>query len=96
MLAITVFVLSNSYKVNGAVARKVLRDFASKGLIKQVGDHNAHFTLYTGSQAKIVDKTEEVAKGGAKKGADKGAADKKGAAEKKGAEKKAPAAGGEE
>ena len=59
----------DKFKVNGAVARRVLRDLHSKGLVKQVGDHNAHFTLYTGAQAKSdkpVD-AKDAPKGGEKK-----------------------------
>jgi small subunit ribosomal protein S25e len=51
-LNITVSILSDKFKINGAVARKVLRDLHSKNLIKQVGDHHSNFTLYTGAQAK--------------------------------------------
>lgn len=42
----------NKFKINGSVARKVIKDLASKNLIKQVGDHHSSFTLYTGTQAK--------------------------------------------
>lgn len=51
-LSITVSEMVNKFKINGSVARKVIRDLAQKNLIKQVGDHHAGFTLYTGSQAK--------------------------------------------
>jgi len=51
-LNLTVSIVSDKFKVNGAVARRVLRDLHSKNLIKQVGDHHSAFTLYTGSQAK--------------------------------------------
>jgi ribosomal protein S25 len=57
-LALTVSEVVNKFKVNGSVARKLLRDLASKGLIKQVGDHHASFTLYTGTQAKIPEKKQ--------------------------------------
>lgn len=56
ILTLTVSTMVDKFKVNGAVARRVLRDLHSKGLIKQCGDHNAHFTLYTGGQAKVQDK----------------------------------------
>jgi ribosomal protein S25 len=48
----------NKFKVNGSVARRVLRDLASKNLIKQVGDHHSTFTLYTGTQAKVPEKKQ--------------------------------------
>ena len=86
---VTVSVLCDKFKINGAVARKVLKDFAQKGLIKQCGDHNAHFTLYTGSQYGKVDKVPDV-KGGEKKGQEKGEGGKpeKKQQEKKGAKGK--------
>lgn len=34
------------------MSRRVLRDLASKNLIKHVGDHHAAFNLYTGTQLK--------------------------------------------
>ena len=49
---LTVSIVSDKFKVNGAVARKVLRDLHQKNLIRQVGDHHSSFTLYTGTQAK--------------------------------------------
>ncbi len=88
LLVLTVSTVVDKFKVNGAVARKILKDLHSKGLIKQCGDHNAHFTLYTGAQSKTQDKVEEV-KGGKK--AEKAPAEpkeKKGKAEK---DEKAPA-----
>ncbi|CDW83774.1 40s ribosomal protein s25-1 [Stylonychia lemnae] len=57
-LNLTVSIVSDKFKVNGAVARKVLRDLHSKNLIKQCGDHHSSFTLYTGTQAK---QTQEAA-----------------------------------
>lgn len=47
---LTVAILCEKYKINGSVARKILREFTTKGLIKQVGDHNQHITVYTGTQ----------------------------------------------
>mmetsp|Transcript_34341 Transcript_34341/g.33548 ORF Transcript_34341/g.33548 Transcript_34341/m.33548 type:complete len:144 (+) Transcript_34341:48-479(+) len=67
ILALTVYAIMDKYKVNGAVARRILRDLAAKGLIKQVGEHNAHFTLYTGVQAKIAEKEQAAAEEGQKK-----------------------------
>ena len=51
----------DKFKINGAVARKTMREFCAKGLIKQVGDHHAGFTLYTGTQSKVVEKGPEGA-----------------------------------
>jgi ribosomal protein S25 len=51
-LALTVSIVCDKFKVNGAVARWVLRDLHSKGLIKQCGDSHSSFTLYAGTQAK--------------------------------------------
>ncbi len=53
ILTLTVSSVVDKFKINGAVARKVLRDLHSKGLIRQCGEHNAHFTLYSGTQAKV-------------------------------------------
>eukprot|EP00347_Sterkiella_histriomuscorum_P008543 403344693 len=52
---LTVSIVSDKFKVNGAVARKVLRDLHAKALIKQVGDHHSSFTLYTGTQLKAAE-----------------------------------------
>lgn len=56
ILTLTVSTVVDKFKVNGAVARKVLKDLHSKGLIRQCGEHNHHFTLYSGTQAKAQDK----------------------------------------
>jgi small subunit ribosomal protein S25e len=61
-LNLTVSIVSDKFKVNGAVARRVLRDLHSKNLIKQVGDHHSSFTLYTGSQAKSAQEAAAPAK----------------------------------
>ena len=57
-LTITVSELCNKFKVNGAVARKVIRDLHTKGLIRQVGDHHASFTVYSGKEAKLPEKKQ--------------------------------------
>ena len=49
---ITVSELVNKFKINGSVARTIIRDMASKNLIKLVGDAHSKFFLYTGAQAK--------------------------------------------
>ena len=45
-------IVCDKFKVNGSVARKVLKDLHSKGLVKQCGDAHSSFTLYSGTQAK--------------------------------------------
>jgi len=48
--------MCDKFKINGSVARKVLRELHKQGLIRQVGDHHASFTLYSGTQAKAAEK----------------------------------------
>ena len=55
-MTVTVSELVNKFKVNGAVARKVIKDLHSKNLIRQVGDHHSAFTVYSGTQAKAPEK----------------------------------------
>ena len=43
-------IIADKYKVNGSVARRVLTELHSKGLIRQAGDHHSKFTLYAGTQ----------------------------------------------
>ena len=57
-LTITVSELCNKFKVNGAVARKIIKDLHGKGLIRQVGDHHASFTVYSGKDAKLPEKKQ--------------------------------------
>eukprot|EP00351_Strombidinopsis_sp_SopsisLIS2011_P000006 CAMPEP_0116875918 /NCGR_PEP_ID=MMETSP0463-20121206/8019_1 /TAXON_ID=181622 /ORGANISM="Strombidinopsis sp, Strain SopsisLIS2011" /LENGTH=121 /DNA_ID=CAMNT_0004522321 /DNA_START=181 /DNA_END=546 /DNA_ORIENTATION=+ len=52
ILMITRSILSEKFKINGAVSRALIKDLASKGLIRRVGDHTASFDLYSGIQAK--------------------------------------------
>lgn len=52
VLALTVSIMCDKFKVNGSVARKALRDLHSKGLVKQCGEAHSKFTLYSGTQAK--------------------------------------------
>ena len=62
VLSITRSILAEKYKVNGSVARGILKDLHSKGLIRQVGDHHSTFTLYSGVQSKsAADKAAEAA-----------------------------------
>ena len=48
--ALTVSIIADKYKVNGSVARRVLTELHSKGLVRQAGDHHSKFTLYAGTQ----------------------------------------------
>ena len=52
ILMITRSILTDKFKVNGAVARALIKDLHSKGLIRRVGDHTASFDLYSGIQSK--------------------------------------------
>ena len=63
MLMITVAGICEKYKVNGSVARRVIRDMHTKGLIKRVSDHHAYFTLYMGKEAKVPVPGEEQEEG---------------------------------
>jgi ribosomal protein S25 len=40
--------MASKFKINGSVARAVIRDLYTKNLIRQVGDHNAAFSVYSG------------------------------------------------
>ena len=62
--ALTISIIADKYKVNGSVARRILTELHSKGLIRQAGDHHAKFTLYAGTQ--YAAKAPEPVKGGAK------------------------------
>merc|ERR1712060_214760 len=71
ILCITRGVLCDKFKVNGAVARSLLRDLAERGDIKRVGDAHHSFDLFTGCKAKSAlekEKEEAAAKDGKKKG----------------------------
>ena len=46
---VTVASICEKFKVNGAVARKALRELVSKNILKVAGDSNAHITIYTGA-----------------------------------------------
>ena len=64
MLMVTVAGVCEKYKVNGSVARRVIRDMLTKGHIRRVSDHHHAFTLYMGKEAKIPvpgEEQEEVA-----------------------------------
>ena len=62
LLSITRSILCEKYKVNGSVARGIMKDLHSKALIRQVGEHHASFTLYSGVQSKsAAEKAAEAA-----------------------------------
>ncbi len=69
ILCITRGALSDKYKVNGSIARAMIKNLAAAGTIKRVGDHHASFDLYTGTQAKsaLEKAAEEAAAAAAKK-----------------------------
>ena len=52
ILCITRSMLCEKFKINGSVARALIKDLAKKQLILPVGQQSAHFDLYKGSQAK--------------------------------------------
>ncbi len=85
--ALSISILADKYKVNGSVARKILSELHSKGLIRQAGDHHAKFNLYAGTQ--YAAKAPEPAKGEKKEQAKP--ADKKAAAKEKKEAEAAPA-----
>ena len=52
ILVITRSALMEKFKINGSVARALIKKLAEQGTIKVVGDHCAKFDLFTGLQAK--------------------------------------------
>merc|ERR1712071_585346 len=52
ILCITRAVLCEKFKIGGSVARALIRDLASKNVIRRVGDVHSQFDLFTGVQAK--------------------------------------------
>ena len=52
ILCITRGTLCDKYKVNGSIARAMIKNLAAAGTIKRVGDACSSFDLYTGTQAK--------------------------------------------
>ena len=69
MLTITRSVLCEKFKVNGAIARALIKDGIKKGTIKEIGDHSARFDLCSGVGAKsaLEKAAEEAAAALAKK-----------------------------
>lgn len=80
---LTVAILCEKYKINGSLARKILKEFCVKGLVKLSGEHNHHISIYTGTQVGKVD-PKDVAPVKGKKQEKQSKADKK--AEKEEAE----------
>merc|ERR1739848_535058 len=73
ILQITRATLCDKYKVNGSIARAIIRSLSSAGSIKRVGDPCASFDLYTGTQAKsALEKAAEEAAQAAEKDKKKG------------------------
>ena len=52
ILCLTVGICCDKFKINGAVARKVLRALLAEGIVKRVGDAHHAFNVYTGKEAK--------------------------------------------
>ena len=69
ILCITRAVLTEKFKVGGAIARALIKDLHKKGLIKPVGVQNASFDLFQGVQAKTAAEknAEDAAAAAAKK-----------------------------
>merc|ERR1712151_381939 len=63
ILCITRAVIREKFKVNGSLARSLIRELAAKGDIKRVGDSHAKFDLYSGAKAKsaLQKEAEELA-----------------------------------
>ena len=48
LLAVTRSALCEKFKVNGSIARALIKDLNGKGLIKRCGEAHAKFDLFTG------------------------------------------------
>merc|ERR1719453_1967685 len=68
ILCITRGALCDKYKVNGSIARAMIKALAQQGTIKRVGEACHSFDLYTGVQAKsaLEKAAEEAAQAAAK------------------------------
>merc|ERR1711990_1037903 len=72
ILCITRGALCDKYKVNGSIARAIIKALAAQGTIKRVGEPCASFDLWSGMQAKsALEKAAEEAAQAAEKGAKK-------------------------
>jgi len=68
ILCITRAALVEKFKVNGSIARALIKDGVKRGTIKPVGDRNAHFEVFSGVQAKsALEKAAEEAAAAATK-----------------------------
>ena len=69
ILCITRAALCEKFKVNGSIARALIRDGLKRGTIRIVGDRNSHFEIFSGVQAKsaLEKEAEELAAAAAKK-----------------------------
>ena len=69
ILCITRAIVCEKFKVNGSIARGLIREIAARGEIKRVGDAHAKFDLYTGVKAKSAAQreAEEAAAAASKK-----------------------------
>merc|ERR1711935_1073363 len=68
ILSVTRAGLIEKFKVNGSVARALLTDLKTQGLIKAVGQQHAKFSLYKGVQSRTaLEKAEDEAKAEASK-----------------------------
>merc|ERR1712021_252985 len=69
ILCITRGTLCDKYKVNGSLARAMIKNLAAAGTIKRVGDACSSFDLYSGVQAKsaLEKAAEEAAQAATKK-----------------------------
>merc|ERR1711967_130678 len=52
ILVITRATLAEKYKVNGSIARAIIKSLHAAGTIRLLGEHSASFDLYSGVQAK--------------------------------------------
>merc|ERR1719291_193683 len=50
ILVITRAAMAEKYKVNGSIARAIIKNLAAAGTIKQIGDHSSKFDLFSGTQ----------------------------------------------
>ena len=68
ILVITRSALMEKFKVNGSIARALIKELAKQGTIKRLDATSAKFDLYTGTQAKsALEKAAEEAAAAAQK-----------------------------
>ena len=71
ILCVTRAVLCEKFKINGSVARSLIKEMTKRGLLLPIGTQHSSFDLYKGAQAKsatekLKDEAEQE-KGGKKK-----------------------------